>query len=876
MTSGYLKRNTMAKVQKTTIIAILVALLMSGCASTRLETTPQSQVTQAEQDFQSLVDQLSLMSFRLEELEDLYNDAKLTSSLLPFSQVFSDGQEAYLRKDFPAVIALIDAIIRDPVNFQEPLFPAALYYLADSHFQLGNFDLGRFYFERLAGLNTNDYTANALEKLARIAKKQRNWQPLIPFVPSLKTIDSISPGGRYAIGYALFQLGELDSAIQILDATIEGSDWYAQARYTIAIAHVREERLPSALDELDHILNLSPDTEVISEVQQWAHLSKARILFELDDLTAATESYQAINRESVHFAESVYELAQTQVRYAQGLMNPGDKRKAYTRALATLELLFILDEEEKTIAEALVLKAAILIRIGQTDEGKLTLAYLLERYDPLTSYMEDLPNQISTLTTYYDLLSPGFRSEELNLVPMVSQYLEGGQKLSRGRVLIQDLRDLNRTIDYLVLNSGNLSQKLKIDPKGYFLPSGQRAYEQVDELEASFSEISNQLVVTSSAILRPFLSTEERRVLDDKLAAFESDRLDFSILRGSERAFVKSLAREQDTTSFELTKRPQVQISRDVAETRARYERSLRELQRFLRNFYKRLAQAPGSGSREESQISNRLQEIRSDRMTLNRAMKLNEELQRQILQKSVETRWAAAEELEYLSGVLKQFKAHPTLLKTETRQWLGEKLSQRDTYLKSLSEADTEARREYNVHEGLNLLLLTLRVLESGLSQSFLRTYSLERTIQNTLGGERKLNGVSLALALERAGKVLAKLRARSKRLEVKIRRHIDARLAEMRRDLRRALERLDNQSAALNLAEAKTRELVDVLAMDALADLKTYLQELMIRTEVSQLDILWEEKVKRVRVIDQLLGEQREAVQKVESSFKHLLPRP
>jgi hypothetical protein len=109
-----------------------------------------------------------------------------------------------------------------------------------------------------------------------------------------------------------------------------------------------------------------------------------------------------------------------------------------------------------------------------------------------------------------------------------------------------------------------------------------------------------------------------------------------------------------------------------------------------------------------------------------------------------------------------------------------------------------------------------------------------------------------------------------------VKIRRHIDARLAEMRRDLRRALERLDNQSAALNLAEAKTRELVDVLARDALADLKLYLQELMIRTEVSQLDILWEEKVKRVRVIDQLLGEQREAVQKVESSFKHLLSRP
>ena len=77
---------------------------------------------------------------------------------------------------------------------------------------------------------------------------------------------------------------------------------------------------------------------------------------------------------------------------------------------------------------------------------------------------------------------------------------------------------------------------------------------------------------------------------------------------------------------------------------------------------------------------------------------------------------------------------------------------------------------------------------------------------------------------------------------------------------------------SAALNLAEAKTRQLVDVLAIDALAELRSYLDGCS-GTEVAQLDILWEEKVERVREIDDLLSQQREAVRSIERSFKHLV---
>ena len=225
---------------------------------------------------------------------------------------------------------------------------------------------------------------------------------------------------------------------------------------------------------------------------------------------------------------------------------------------------------------------------------------------------------------------------------------------------------------------------------------------------------------------------------------------------------------------------------------------------------------------------------------------------------------------------VLEYLENHPNILPTQTQLWLFEKLKQRQIYLDSDDiEADPQERKS-QINKGANLLLHGLRILESGIRQQFLKTYDLERTFQLTLvsSGGKQSQGLWLALGLERAGKLLSQLRARSKNLETKIRRHIDARLATMRRQLTLESSTLENQSSALGLAEAKTRRLVDTLAVDALAELRVYLRELLVRTEVAQLEILWEEKIREVNKIDQLLKEQREAVQAVEQRFRHVIP--
>ena len=145
------------------------------------------------------------------------------------------------------------------------------------------------------------------------------------------------------------------------------------------------------------------------------------------------------------------------------------------------------------------------------------------------------------------------------------------------------------------------------------------------------------------------MNTDERLELDQLLNELETTYTEFSILKGSERAFIKSLGRQVDQEVFAMTKTPQERISRDVAQTRARYEVTLRNLQQFVRTYYKRLAQKPGSGSRSESQIGEKLQELREKRLNLNDALKRNQDYQRAVVDGAVEGSWSRQAELKQL-----------------------------------------------------------------------------------------------------------------------------------------------------------------------------------------------------------------------------------
>ena len=237
--------------------------------------------------------------------------------------------------------------------------------------------------------------------------------------------------------------------------------------------------------------------------------------------------------------------------------------------------------------------------------------------------------------------------------------------------------------------------------------------------------------------MRPLLNTDERLELDQLLNELETTYTEFSILKGSERAFIKSLGRQVDQRDLRNDEDAAGAYLARRGSNAGRYEVTLRNLQQFVRTYYKRLAQKPGSGSRSESQIGEKLQELREKRLNLNDALKRNQDYQRAVVDGAVEGSWSRQAELKQLILLTEHFETHPLLLRPQTRDWLTEKLTQRRSFLDRAETKQGTLRPAGEIRDGANLMLLSLRLLESELNQSYLETYNLERTVQMTLSND-------------------------------------------------------------------------------------------------------------------------------------------
>ena len=78
----------MAKVYKATTLGFLIGLTLVGCASTHLESQEIRSNTKNTDDFEVLLDNLSLMSIRLEQLEGSTTMRSYRARWFPFPRSF--------------------------------------------------------------------------------------------------------------------------------------------------------------------------------------------------------------------------------------------------------------------------------------------------------------------------------------------------------------------------------------------------------------------------------------------------------------------------------------------------------------------------------------------------------------------------------------------------------------------------------------------------------------------------------------------------------------------------------------------------------------------------------------------------------------------
>jgi tetratricopeptide (TPR) repeat protein len=195
------------------------------------------------------------------------------------------------------------------------------YYLAKTLYELGMFHGAQHYYMEVVRKGpSNPYFKHALPRLAAIAEHTGNDYEL------LRIVDKIPPESYprqarphlyYLMGRKMYEDGELSDAAAYFSQVPASSDLYLRAQYFEGVIHHQRGKLQSAVKAFREVIKTEPAVtraQVAADLDNLKDLSIVnigRIYFGLQRYDNADSYYSRVQRDSVYWAESLFERSWT-------------------------------------------------------------------------------------------------------------------------------------------------------------------------------------------------------------------------------------------------------------------------------------------------------------------------------------------------------------------------------------------------------------------------------------------------------------------------------------------------------------------------------------------------------------------------------------
>lgn len=276
-----------------------------------------------------------------------------------------------------AAVMLYDFVEKHP---EHRSWDEALYYLAESLFQKGDYVASRSYFIRLVqerGSRTKFYQ-QGLERLIELTLKLDDpegvdkWLAALDKVPQQELRDSVP----YVRGKYAYFLDQFDEALLHFGKVPASSKYFAQAQYFIGVNHVAKGDVGNAADTYKKLLQRKATSTEEQRVAELSHMALGRLYYERDQPSKSVDEYLRISRRSDLFDEALYEVTWVYV-----------KNKEFDKALRALELLALADPTSERMPDVRILEGNLRIRKAQriAKEGK---GNSKEQYDKATEVFD--------------------------------------------------------------------------------------------------------------------------------------------------------------------------------------------------------------------------------------------------------------------------------------------------------------------------------------------------------------------------------------------------------------------------------------------------------------------------------------------------------
>lgn len=452
----------------------------------------------------------------------------------PLDRRFIEATLAYERGNLSTASVLLTDLVSD-AEFQKMRdYGDALYMLGDSMYRMRNYLGAKRYLDLILRQTGSPHYQPALQALADIAVRLRRMEEVEDYA---KRLTNVPAGQRksellYQFGRSFFSAGSYDRAVSFLEQIAVGEVRWPHAHFYIGAAHVAKNRIPDATREFLAVVangkNIDEARKTPQEVLDFANIALGRLYLQDKQYDDAALHYQAVDRNSPVYEESLFELAATYVA-----------AKKADKALETLDVLLLTVSDDNVAVQAAVLRGRINMLNKSYDAADASYQDVVDRYSAITGELTRFASSDKNLEQFFTwLLNRG--SDEYSVVRPVSdrvaRYIENDEDIQRVVALFDEMSAERAEVKEASRLAATIEAALKESSRLDMFPELKDGWMRVVENQNRSVDTGRRIVELLRTYAEPRMTAEER-IRADALRA-ERKRL--------EEAFAKVPATKGD------------------------------------------------------------------------------------------------------------------------------------------------------------------------------------------------------------------------------------------------------------------------------------------------------------------------------------------
>lgn len=415
------------------VLALSVAI--SGMAAT-MDATPAlaQEARAAGVDAQATELERALRGMQLPPAQ-----AVQLSSPRDISARMVDAEVFFNLREWVNCATLLAPALEEPGMATHPAVERAHYLLAESLFQMESYEVARTSFQRILDLNHRSYDKEATKRLLEIAVIERNFYEVDQQYGHLlrKYGTSTDSSVHYLLGRAqYFRTNYLESANDFQRVATD-SPLYWRAQYHRGVSYTRAGELEHALQVFGNIENSLTSGEIAPvdyEVLQYARLAQGTLHYEMRNWDEAVRAYSSVERGADAFEHALYQVAWTQIREGR-----------VTEAITNLEVLSLIAQNSRIVAEARLLSAEMMRREGDYDQALETFEAVTDDFTLIREQLYEIRDEDMSIPARFDA-SEGILTGSILAPFLVEHWSVSDENARRGLEILRESEELGEWV----------------------------------------------------------------------------------------------------------------------------------------------------------------------------------------------------------------------------------------------------------------------------------------------------------------------------------------------------------------------------------------------------------------------------------------------